>query len=149
MEEVGQGCQKCDEQVRAEGVDNHKKDQISFWDALGKAACKARDSQPGARLAWGRVFQRKCCVRESCKPSRRRPGQGKWSKSERRAESLMSKEERDNTQWLFSNILPPGPCLSSHSAPWSVPWSQIHSSPSPGQSSSDLAEKCTCEEPAR
>lgn len=28
-----------DEQVRAEGVDNHKKDQISFWDALGKAAC--------------------------------------------------------------------------------------------------------------
>lgn len=42
-----------DEQVRAEGVDNHKKDQISFWDALGKAAhsAKRRDSQPGARLA--------------------------------------------------------------------------------------------------
>lgn len=27
-----------DEQARAKSVDNHKKDQISFWDALGKPA---------------------------------------------------------------------------------------------------------------
>lgn len=41
-----------DEQARAKCVDNHEKDQISFWDALGKAACaKVQKFSTGAHLA--------------------------------------------------------------------------------------------------
>ena len=136
-----------DEQARAKSADNHKKDQISFWDELGKPAC----AKVQRFSAWGPFSLRQgfsekvlCQRKLQTQPEETWIVKASGASQKGRAESLMSKEERDNMRWLSLTSSSRALSLSSHSTLWSVSWSQVLPSPSPGQTNSALAEKCAC-----
>lgn len=88
-----------DEQARAKGVDNHEKDQISFWDALGKPACaKVQKFSTRGPISLKQGFSEKvlCQRKLQTQPEETWTVRASGASQKGRAESLMSKEERDN-----------------------------------------------------
>lgn len=147
VEEVGQGCQKCGMNRPEPRVWTTTRRTRSLsgmhWASLPEQKCRFS--------AWGPFSPRQgfsekvlCQRKLQTQPEETWSVRASGASQKGRAESLMSKEERDNMRWLSLTSSSRALSLSSLSTPWSVSWSQVLPSPSPGQTNSDLAEKCAC-----